>query len=660
MNLYLGFSLMLGVSFIWLAWFLYRPLKDNHIDLKKSNIALGKQRQIELKQDLERDLIDKPSFETAQDEIAQTLALELEQDTSQTLKNNQSNNGSLIFIALFLFLLSFGAYDMLSPDKSKAESVEQEVATLTLDESVIKLKEHLQKNPEDSSSWQILGLTYFELNRLSESAEAYDKSYQLDASNVRTLVEYATTLARLKGGDFTGRPTELVKSALAIDPNSLDAVYLTGLIAANQQDFKTAEKLWKQALMRLPIDDPNRQDLQIMLEKVQGISASHQIGEGALMVDVVIPESLMKTRSENDYLMVYAKSATGRPMPIAIEKVRLKDFSGNVVLSDQNSVIPSRPLSKAKEIVVVARISQTGNAMKQPDDVDFSSDPFLLKGTSRVLLDMTPEIETQESLSLKDSVQNLIARTQDNPDDIEAWTLLGYSYISLGENEKGVTAYNTARKLDPNNVSLMIENASILAQLQNDQYHGEPIELVNLALQLEPSNVEALWRLGLYQYQQNNIDTAISTWENTLSLMSSQSPAKAALMKTLVTVKARHSGVTEKNSEIKLTVNVDIDSAILENSLQDNDFIMVYVRAASGMPIPIAIEKMSLKDFSGTVILSDENSVMPSRLLSQADKMIAVARITKTGQAIRQAGDIEVRSQPFALKKTTKIDLNIK
>lgn len=659
--MYIWFTLMVSVSTVWLIWFLYRPLQGNDINLKKSNIALGKQRQIELKQDLERDLIDKSSFEIAQDEIAQTLALELEQDTSQTLKNNQSHRGSFIFIALFLSIVSFGAYEMLSPDKSKnAESMKQEVATLTLDESIVKLKKHLQENPEDSSSWQILGLTYFELSRLSESAEAYERSYQLDASNVRTLVEYATTLARLKGGDFTGRPTELVESALAIDPNSLDAVYLTGLIAANQQDFKTAEKLWKQALMRLPIEDPNRQDLQIMLEKVQGISASQQIGEGALMVDVVIPESLMKTRSENDYLMVYAKSATGRPMPIAIEKVRLKDFSGYVVLSDKNSVIPSRLLSKAKEIIVVARISQTGNAMKQADDVDFSSDPFLLKGTSRVLLDMTPEIEAQESLSLEANVQNLKTRTQDNPNDIEAWTLLGYSYISLGENEKGINAYNTARKLDPNNVSLMIENASILAQLQNDQYHGEPIKLVNLALQLEPSNVEALWRLGLYQYQQNDIETAISTWENTLSLMSSQSPAKVALMKTLVTVKARHSGVTEKNSEVRLTVNVDIDSAILENNIQDNSFIMVYVRAASGMPIPIAIEKMSLRDFSGKVILSDDNSVMPSRLLSQADKIIAVARITKTGQAIRQVGDIEVRSQPFSLKNITKIDLNIK
>jgi len=331
-------------------------------------------------------------------------------------------------------------------------------------------------------------------------------------------------------------------------------------------------------------------------------------------------------------------------------------------LSDDNSVMPSRLLSQAKKIIVVARISQTGNAMKQSGDVDFASDPFELKGTSRILLDMTPEPEVGEEppLPTKESIQSLEKKVKDSPKDAESWALLGYSYISIGKNKAGVAAYNQARELEPTNVSLLIESASILAQLQNDQFRGEPIKLVNQALQLDENNVEALWRLGLYQYQQNTIDLAIATWERTLPLMPSQSKAKIALMKTLVMVKEKHSGKTQKDETVKLTVNVDIDSSIMQNRLRSNDFIMIYVRAASGMPIPIAIEKMRLKDFSGKVTLSDNNSVMPSRLLSQADKIIAVARITKTGQAIKQAGDIEVRSQPFSLKETAKVNLNIK
>jgi cytochrome c-type biogenesis protein CcmH len=665
MSMQVWFVLMIGMSASWLIWFLYRPLQGNDFNLQKSNIALGKQRQKELEQDLEGDLIDAQSFSQARDEITQTLAIELSQTTDNSFANNQSQNnyGSFVFVLIFLSVFSFGIYDALSPDKSqKVESVEQQVASLSLDESLIKLQEHLDKKPDDAKAWQMLGLTYFELDNLNESLKAYEKSHQLDENNVRTLVEYATTLARLKNGIFVGKPTEMVERALSINPNSIDAIYLTGLIAANQQDFATAERQWKQALMLLPLTDPNRQAMQEMLEQVQSMrTPQSQSTQNGLMVDVIIPEQLMRERSKDDYLMVYAKAAIGMPMPISIVKIRLKDFTGRVILSDDNSVMPSRLLSQAKKIIVVARISQTGNAMKQSGDVDFASDPFELKGTSRILLDMTPEPEVdEEPLPTKESIQSLEQKVKDNPKDAESWAFLGYSYISIGKNKAGVAAYNQARELEPTNVSLLIESASILAQLQNDQFRGEPIKLVNQALQLDENNVEALWRLGLYQYQQNTIDLAIATWERTLPLMPSQSKAKIALMKTLVMVKEKHSGKSQKDETVKLTVNVEINANTMQNRLRTNDFIMIYVRAASGMPIPIAIEKMRLKDFSGKVTLSDNNSVMPSRLLSQAGKIIAVARITKTGQAIKQAGDIEVRSQPFSLKETVKVNLNIK
>jgi cytochrome c-type biogenesis protein CcmH len=266
---------MASLSAVWLIWFLYRPLQGNDLNLQKSNIALGKQRQAELQQDLERDLIDESSFDQAQDEITQTLAIELNQTTSNSYagKKNQKNHGSSVFVLIFLLVFSFAAYDALTPEKNeKTNLLEQQVASLTLDESLIKLKNHLDKNPDDAKSWQILGLTYFELDNLNDSLKAYEMSHQLDSNNVRTLVEYATTLARLKEGSFTGKPTELVEKALAINPNSIDAIYLIGLIAANQQDFSTAEKQWKQALMLLSLTDPNRQAIQQMLEQVQSMT----------------------------------------------------------------------------------------------------------------------------------------------------------------------------------------------------------------------------------------------------------------------------------------------------------------------------------------------------------------------------------------------------
>ena len=175
MSMQVWFVLMIGMSASWLIWFLYRPLQGNDFNLQKSNIALGKQRQKELEQDLEGGLIDAQSFSQARDEITQTLAVELNQTTDNSFANNQSQNnyGSFAFVLIFLSVFSFGIYDALSPDKSqKLESVEQKVASLSLDESVIKLQEHLNKEPSDAKAWRMLGLTYFELDNLNESLKA--------------------------------------------------------------------------------------------------------------------------------------------------------------------------------------------------------------------------------------------------------------------------------------------------------------------------------------------------------------------------------------------------------------------------------------------------------------------------------------------------------
>jgi cytochrome c-type biogenesis protein CcmH len=89
--------MMLVISAVWLIWFLYRPLKGNILDLEKSNIALGKQKQAELEQDLQRDLIDESVFEQAKDEIAQVLAIEM----TQTVTTVETQKPVAIWLFLF-------------------------------------------------------------------------------------------------------------------------------------------------------------------------------------------------------------------------------------------------------------------------------------------------------------------------------------------------------------------------------------------------------------------------------------------------------------------------------------------------------------------------------------------------------------------------------
>jgi hypothetical protein len=111
------------------------------------------------------------------------------------------------------------------------------------------------------------------------------------------------------------------------------------------------------------------ESILVELAQIQG----EPIPEHQVVINVTLSERLRKAEFEDHYLMIYIKAAQGRPMPIAIQKIKLKDFTGVVTLTDENSVMPSKKLSQSRQVIVVVRLSQSGAAMKQVGDIQVIS-----------------------------------------------------------------------------------------------------------------------------------------------------------------------------------------------------------------------------------------------------------------------------------------------
>ena len=76
------------------------------------------------------------------------------------------------------------------------------------------------------------------------------------------------------------------------------------------------------------------------------------------------------------------------------------------------------------------------------------------------------------------------------------------------------------------------------------------------------------------------------------------------------------------------------------------DTLFVFAREMNGPPMPVAIVRATRKDLPFSFRLDDSTSMMPSRKLSDAGMVVIVARISKSGQAMPQRGDLEGMSQP--------------
>jgi len=144
------------------------------------------------------------------------------------------------------------------------------------------------------------------------------------------------------------------------------------MFAASVQDFELAKALWNKALNALPEQSSDRQALVSILQELSRVESGNI--SNTVTVKVEISDKILAARSADDYLMIYAKATQGRPMPIAIQKLPIKAFTGQIVLSDMNSVMSEKLLSQYDEALVVVRISTTGSAMKQADDLQVVSE----------------------------------------------------------------------------------------------------------------------------------------------------------------------------------------------------------------------------------------------------------------------------------------------
>ena len=96
-----------------------------------------------------------------------------------------------------------------------------------------------------------------------------------------------------------------------------------------------------------------------------------------------------------------------------------------------------------------------------------------------------------------------------------------------------------------------------------------------------------------------------------------------------------------------ITVLVTLDSRLTGNAGAE-DTVFVFARAVEGPPMPLAVVRKQVKDLPFRVTLDDSQAMMPAMTLSRFPKVIIGARISKSGDATTQSGDLQGISDAVA------------
>jgi len=262
---------------------------------------------------------------------------------------------------------------------------------------VERLKEKMEQNPNDGKGWVLLAHSYVGLGRYNEAAPIFEKAVKLMPDDAQLLADYADTLGVVHGRKLDGKPEALIQQALKIDPRNVKALMLAGTVAFNRKNYARAVKDWEQARANLPedIEPEMRQQLVNAITEAQSRVGSGQetvpmyaepaspaqlTGQAGqprtIRGTVTMAPSLAGKGSPTDTLFVFARETGGPPMPVAIVRATRKDLPFTFQLDDSTSPMPSRKLSATGPVVIVARLSKSGQAMPQSGDLEGTSQPI--------------------------------------------------------------------------------------------------------------------------------------------------------------------------------------------------------------------------------------------------------------------------------------------
>ena len=245
-----------------------------------------------------------------------------------------------------------------------------------MDKMLADLAARAEANPGDTRAWTMLARSYRLLGRLADSARAFERIGADVEKSPALLVEYADVLGALADGNLEGRPLQMVKRALEIDPKHVPALSLYATAALRRQDTALAVSTWERALALAPPDSEDAKWLTQVLADVRGTggpatsaaAASSAPEPTAITGRVSLAPALAAQVQPGDTLFVYARPVEGR-MPLAVLRTQAGSLPLSFTLDDSLAMSPAAKLSGATRVRVDARISRSGNAMPSPGDL---------------------------------------------------------------------------------------------------------------------------------------------------------------------------------------------------------------------------------------------------------------------------------------------------
>ena len=283
---------------------------------------------------------------------------------------------------------------------------------------------------------------------------------------------------------------------------------------------------------------------------------------------------------------------------------------------------------------------------------------------------------------IAEMVDRLAARLKDKPDDAEGWTMLARSYTVLTRYRESLPAYRRAVELQPRDAGLLADYADATAAANDGKPDAASNALIERALAIDPKQPKALALAGTVAFERGDYATAVMQWQKIADALPPGSEFHQQVMANVDEAR-RRGGLAAPNARAMpgtsgsiasassnpaspspapsntaastastapgreaLTGVVSLDPA-LAGSASPDDTVFVLARPESGR-MPLAVFRAKVKDLPLRFKLDDSMAMTPTMKISDMKQVVVAARVSKSGNAMSQAGDLAGQVGPIA------------
>jgi cytochrome c-type biogenesis protein CcmH len=261
-------------------------------------------------------------------------------------------------------------------------------------------------------------------------------------------------------------------------------------------------------------------------------------------------------------------------------------------------------------------------------------------------------------------------RVKENPRDAQSWLALADVHRTQHDYARARDELAKVIALKAMTAQSWADYADVLASLAGGSLNGAPGGAIDNALALDPANVKALWLKASQAHEQHHYADALKWWTKLRAALPPDSPdariiegniaedASLAGLPAVATPAMSTAAAPGAASGAEVSGTVSIDRR-LAGRVQPDATLFIYAKAADSPGPPLAVVRTTAATWPVSFHLDDSMAMIPSRRLSQFDKVVIEARISRSGQATPSAGDLYVTSPVLHPSEGKKLALVI-